>query len=516
MSPAKTSSEPPIRFGSLATVVGFLVIVELTSGVMQGFFTPLWTPIARMLSVPDADTNWLQGGLDLVSAIAIPAFAKLGDMIGHKRMLLISTGLTGLAAWGLVATTNFWVFLVAWSFTGFYVVWLPLETALVYNRARQIGQPATLTRRAASILVASLETGVIIAALSSGFLVNVLPLRLVLSFPAIALIICFIVIWRGVPETPQVTGGKFDSGGMALVASALLAFFGGLFILRVLGPSSPWPWAVMGVGLVLFVPFVRYELGASDPLINVRMFRSSALWPVFLTAGLFGVSVLGAQAPLSTYAQTKPTEVGYGLGATTGQTSILIGIYVISLVIGALSLPLVTKLVRPRVALIGAAVLVSIGYAMFVPFHGTYVELLTNMVIAGIGSGALVAALPAAAAAAAPNSQTGVATGLTNSVKTVGGGIASAVFGVALATHAAGSVSEGTTAGSFSGYMTVWIVCSATAAIAAIGLFFVPKQAFSDQPREPEDADIPDLSSGESKSDDSSLIDGLAPSGPAE
>jgi len=480
MKSTKTSPEAPVRFGSLATVVGFLVVVELTSGVMQGFFTPLLTDIARMLNVPDADTNWLQGGLDLVSAIAIPAFAKLGDMIGHKRMLLISTGLTAVAAWGLVATTNFWFFLVAWSLTGFYVVWLPLETALVYNRARQIGQPATLTRRAAGILVASLESGVIVSALASGFLVSVLPLRMVLAIPAIALAICFIVIWRGVPETPQVTGGQFDSSGMALIASALLAFFGGLFILRVLGSGSPWPWVVIAVGLVMFVPFVRHELGTADPLIDVRMFRSPALWPVFLTAGLFGVSVLGAQAPLSTYARTDPA-VGYGLGATAGQTSILIGVYVIALVVGALTLPLVTRWIPPRVALIGAAALVAIGYGLFVPFHGTYVELLTNMVIAGIGSGALVAALPAAAAAAAPDAQTGVATGLTNSVKTVGGGIASAVFGLVLASHGAGSTSAGTTAGSYTGYMTAWIICSLTAVIAAVCLFFVPKQAFSDK-----------------------------------
>lgn len=96
----------------------------------------------------------------------------------------------------------------------------------------------------------------------------------------------------------------------------------------------------------------------------------------------------------------------------------------------------------------------------------------------GIGSGALVAALPAAAASAAPYGQTGVATGLTNSVKTVGGAIASAVFGIALATHADGTVAD--TAGSFIGYLTVCIVCGLTGLAAALALLFVPKTAFSD------------------------------------
>jgi hypothetical protein len=105
------------------------------------------------------------------------------------------------------------------------------------------------------------------------------------------------------------------------------------------------------------------------------------------------------------------------------------------------------------------------------------------MVVVGLGSGALVAALPAAAASAAPATQTGVATGLTNSVKTVGGAIASCVFGIALlhgTTGAAGAA--GGTAGSFAGYVTVWVVCGVAALAAA--LLFVPKQAFSDRAEE--------------------------------
>jgi MFS family permease len=481
MTPSAPAPAGKIRFGELKTVIGFLVVVELTSGVLQGFFTPLLTDIARMLEVPDADVNWLEGGLMAVSAIAIPAFAKLGDMVGHKRMLAISTALTAIAACGIFLTTNFWLFLLAWSFTGFYVVWLPLETALIYSRARRTGHAATLTRRAAGLLVAALETGVIISAVSSGALVAVLPLRVVLAMPAVACVICFFFIWFGIQESPDLTGGRFDWAGMGLVAAALLGLCGGLFLLRVNGVGSVLSWAVIALGVVLFVPFIRHELGQADPLIDIRMFTNPSLWPVFLTAGLFGVSVLGAQAPLSTFARTDPLVYGYGLGASAWDTSLLVGAYVMSMVVGALLLPIITRPLPPRIALIGACVLVATGYLLFLPFHTTWTELLTNMIIAGIGSGSLVAALPASAAAAAPVTQTGVATGLTNSVKTVGGAIASAVFGLALATHEAGSASATGTAGSFSGYVTVWIVCGLTALVAAISLLFVPKTAFSDQ-----------------------------------
>jgi MFS family permease len=480
MTDSRVTDPGKVRFGALSSVVGFLVFVELTSGVIQGFYVPMLTDIARHLGVPDADVNWLEGGQAMVAAIVIPAFAKLGDLVGHRRMLLVSTALTALASAAMPLTDNFWIFLLAWSLQGFYVVWLPLETALIYHRARSSGHPAMLTRRAAGLLVASLEVGVIAAALAAGQLVGVWPLPGPLWLPAIAVTACFFVILFGVKESPDLHPGTFDGVGMALVAAALLAFTGGLFLLRLQGPSSPVAWSVLVLGLVLFVPFVRWELRQHDPLVDVRMFASPALGPVFVTGGLFGVSVLGAQAPLSTFARTDPATYGYGLGVSSGLTSVLIGAYVLSLVAGALAFPLVTKLVAPRWALIGASLLVGVGYLLFLPRHGSYPEVLVNMIVAGIGSGALVAALPAAAASAAPLGQTGVATGLTNSVKTVGGAIASAVFGIALATHAEGATVG--TAGSYAGYLTVWIVCGVTALVAAVILLFVPKTAFSDTP----------------------------------
>ncbi|MET0781442.1 MAG: MFS transporter [Microbacterium sp.] len=468
------------KLGPVAAIVGFLAFVEFTSGILQGYYTPLLTDIARHLGIHDADVNWLEGTQLMLSALVVPAFAKLGDMVGHKRMLLWSTAITGVASIALAFTDQFWVFLVAWALQGFYVVWLPLEIALVWSRSRSADRPAAMTRKAAGLLVAALEFGAIAGALSAGALADVLSMQVLLLVPAVAVVACFVVVWFGVKESPDLAGGRLDTVGLVIISLALLSLTGGLSFMRLNGPADLLSWGLVALGVLLVVPFARYELRHPDPLIDVRMFRSPSLWPVFLTAGLFGVSVLGAQAPLSTFARTDATVYGYGLGATSFQTSLLIGSYVLSLVVGAMLFPLATRWVTPRIALIGASSLVAIGYLLFLPFHDGYAQVLANMIVAGIGSGALVAALPAAAAAAAPAHQTGVATGLTNSVKTVGGAIASCVFGIALL-GTAGQAAVGT-AGSFSGYVTVWLVCGVTAAVAAVLLAFVPKLAFSDAP----------------------------------
>ncbi|WP_217182819.1 MFS transporter [Streptomyces sp. AC495_CC817] len=466
--------------GTLATVVGFLAFVEFTSGVLQGYYTPMLSDIARHLGIHDADVNWLEGAQLMLSTLVVPAFAKLGDMVGHKRMLLISTAVTAVAALVLPFTDSFGVFLAAWAVMGFYVVWLPLEIALIWSRSRRMEGRAAITAKAAGLLVAALETGAILGALAGGALVDVLPLTVVLLIPAILIALCFFVILFGVQESPESTGGVFDTTGLVLISLALVCFTGGLGMLRLEGGlANPWSWAVVVLGILLVVPFALWELRHDDPLIDVRMFRSPALGPVFLTAGLFGVSVLGAQAPLSTFARTDPDEVGYGLGTTGFATSLIIGIYLIAMITGALLFPVIARVLTPRLTLIGASVLVGIGFLLFLPFHDSYLQVVTNMVVTGLGSGALVAALPAAAAAAAPSTQTGVATGLTNSVKTVGGAIASCVFGIALL-HGAAEAAGGT-AGSFAGYLTVWVVCGVTALVAAVLLVFVPKEAFTDR-----------------------------------
>lgn len=477
---------PAAGLRMLGPVVGFLVLVELTSGILQGYYTPMLTDIARHLGIDDGDVNWFESAQLMLSALAVPLLAKLGDIYGHKRILLVSTVLTAAASWGVAFAPGFWTFLAAWSLQGFYVVWLPMEIALIFSRLRHAPNRAVLTRKAAGLLVGALELGVIGGALLGGVLVERFEgmLWLTLSFPAMAVTLCIFAVHFGVPESDSLDGGTVDRTGFVLLAVGLLTLTSGLTFLRINGPGTWWAWAVLAAGVAAFIPFVRYELGRRDPLVDFAMLRRPSMWPVQLTAGLFGISVLGAQAPMSTFARTDPAQHGYGLGLEASQVSIIIGSYVLALLVGALLFPVAARRTTPRNTLVGAALLVGVGYAMFLPFHDTLPQALANMVVAGLGSGALVAALPSAAAAAAPLNRTGMATGLTNTTKTIGGSFASAVFGIALASTAANALSGGTavTAAPLEGYLTVWTVCSVTAFVAAAVLLLVPRLAFADPP----------------------------------
>jgi MFS family permease len=476
-------------------LVGFLFLLEIVSGILQGYYVPLISDIVVHLDITDADFNWFEAAQLLLSALVVPVLAKLGDMFGHKRILLVSTVLTAAASWALVFSDSFTTFLIAWALQGFYVVWLPLEVALIFDKGRRSGTGATQTRRAAGFLVVALETGAIAGALLGGRVLGWTgdSIATTLAVPAVAVTLVFFAILFGVPESRPLPGRSLDSRGFVGLTVALLLITSGLTFLRINGPGTWWVWVLMLVGVLVLVPWGRFELRQKDPAIDLRMLRRPTMWPVQLTAGLVGISLLGAQAPLSTYAGTDPAN-GYGLGLDSADRSTLIGVYLIAMIVGALLFPTVSKRLTPRVALIAATFLVAAGYLLFLPFHLETRQVFINMVIAGIGSGALVGALPAAAAAAAPREQTGVATALTNTTKTIGGSFASAVFGVVLLS---GVATVGSTAASLVGYMVVWTVCGAGALVAGVLLFFVPKLAFADADIEVDDELLPDVTASE-------------------
>ena len=466
----------PAATQSLFAVVGFLVCVEVASGVLQGYYTPIWKDVAGHLDMRDADVNWFEAAQLIVSALVVPFLARLGDLVGHKRVLLLSSAVTALGSWILAFAPSFTTFLIGFAIQGAYVVWLPMEVAIIHRRTAGTGRQALLTRRGAAILVGALELSVIVGALTSGSLVGSTSMTVLLMLPAIAVTLCFFVVLLGIEDRPGASSGGLDLTGLALVTVALGLVMAGLVVVRLQGPGSLTAWSLVLLGGAATVPFVRYEAAHPEPIIDVRLVARPGQWPVQLTAFLFGMSVLGAQIPLSTFARTDPAVAGYGLGAGAGFVSTLIGLYVISLAVGAFTLPVTSRRLGARNALVLSALLVALGYALWLPFHDTTGQALVNMAVAGIGSGALVAALPAAAAAAAPAERTGFATGMTNATKTVGGAIASSVFAIALAST--GSLDDPAAGHApLGGYLTVWTVCALAALLAAGALLMLPRQA---------------------------------------
>src|SRR3954447_9707271 len=244
----------------LVTIVGFLVCVELASGILQGYYTPIFSEIADHLDIADADVNWFEAAQLIVSALVVPPLARMGDLVGHKKVLLLSTAVTALGSWVMALAPSFATFLIGSALQGAYVVWLPLEVAIIYRRTAGSPRQNHLTRRSAAVLVGALELAVIIGALSSGALVEATSMTVLLALPAVAVTLCFIVIWFGIEDMEGTATGGIDLGGLALITASIGLVMGGLITIRIDGPGTPLPWALIALGLIVLYVFGRYEL----------------------------------------------------------------------------------------------------------------------------------------------------------------------------------------------------------------------------------------------------------------
>jgi len=449
----------------IATVIALLAAVEVASGVIQGYYGPVMVDIAHDLEVRYADLNWLEACQLIFSALVVPPLARLGDLIGHRRVLVVATAVTALASWGIALSPSFPFMLLAWTLQGVYVVWLPIEVAVIHRRTAGRADQGRVTRRAAAILVATLELSVILAAVVAGQLAERISVTAMLILPAVVVTACLPVLAL-LEEVPGRRDGRFDWGGLGLMVLAVMAVLGGLVLIRVDGAGSLPAWLLVLLGVALLVPWWRFEARHDDPLVDVRLLAHPAQWSVQATAFLVGMSLLGAQVPLSTYFRTDPGVHGYGFGLTAAEGSARIAAYVACLAVGALTLGPVSRRLGARGAMVAGCLVFAAGYAAWLPFHASAGAAWGVMAVIGLGTGGLVAAIPAAAAAVAPPVRVGSATGLTNATKTIGGGLASSVFAICLARTGPLDVSGG----SLGGYYAVWSICAVSGLLAAIVL----------------------------------------------
>ncbi|NED55619.1 MFS transporter, partial [Micromonospora aurantiaca] len=84
----KGEESPPVA--SVTAVVGLLVLFEVVSGFLQAGIAPVLPSIGDEWGVSDSALTWVVAVQLLSAAVSLPAFGRLGDLYGHRRMLRIA------------------------------------------------------------------------------------------------------------------------------------------------------------------------------------------------------------------------------------------------------------------------------------------------------------------------------------------------------------------------------------------------------------------------------------------
>jgi MFS family permease len=459
----------------ISVIIASLIFVEISSGFLQGYYEPLIPQFGTILKVGDADLTLFNGIPLLVAGLFVPLLTKLGDITGHR--LLLRIGILSILIGVLTAIVgafsgSYWLVLLGRLLMGPIAIWLPLEIAIIHPRVDE-----ATSRKAVGALVAAVTSGTVIGMVVAGIAgdwVKTNPtttsLGIAVAAPAALLLVSLALVLFIIPKSEKAEHPILDFPGVLGLSLIMLLTIGAVTQLEKPGVPITFIALLLAVAAV-GVGWYLWEKRVAVPAIDVRLVFSRRLGPLYLIALLQGFVLYGTLAPFSTFVTADPHTVGYGFTlGPWGVALIMAGNNILGIVGAVLFAPLVSRL-GARVTLVLGTGIPLVGFGFWV-FTSDSVVTLVAFVALGIGYGILAGGLPALTAQIAPRGYTAIATGLYNSLSTLGGAIGNFVMKAALSTATVSGIVAA------SGYKTVWgLACGAfVAALAAALIFSEPKR----------------------------------------
>ncbi|WP_236790519.1 DHA2 family efflux MFS transporter permease subunit [Amycolatopsis sp. GM8] len=369
--------------------------------------------------------QWVVTGYMLALATVIPVTGWACDRFGSKRpyMLSIALFLLGSMLAGM-----------AWN----------VESLIVFRILQGLGggmlMPAgmTIMTRAAgphrvgrvmAVLGVPMLLGPIGGPILGGWLVDAVSWRWIFYINVPIGIIALLLAWRILPKDDPRPAEKFDFLGMLMLSPGLaLLIFGVSKIPAEGGVSSLGVWLPAVVGIALIVAFVLRSVRIENPLVDLKLFKDRTFAVAMITMTFFMVAFLGAMLVLPTY-----------FLLVRGESALQAGLLLAPQGIGAMiTMPIGGRLadkIGPGKVVLPGIVVILAGLAVFtqVGADTPYAVLLAGLFVMGLGMGATM--MPINAAALQTLTQRSVARASTamNIVQQAAGGIGSALMSIILA-----------------------------------------------------------------------------------
>ena len=258
---------------------------------------------------------------------------------------------------------------------------------------------------------------------------------------------------------------NFDVAGAVSVTASLMVLVFALTRATQHGWGSASTMALLGASAVLAAAFVAIERRAASPLVPFEVFRGTTLSTGTLITAIVASVGFSQFFLLTLYMQ----QVLHYSAARTGLAFVAIAVTVA--VMSQVAQRVVTVL-GPRRVLAAGLLLAAFAEGLLVrlPVHGRYVtDLLPSFVLIGAAIGISFVAVTIAALAGVPTRTAGVASGLVNTARQVGGAVGLAAM-TTIATIYAGhrSVNESVAAGATHGFRIAFVTLAVLSVAGAI------------------------------------------------
>ncbi|MCI0157797.1 MFS transporter [Leifsonia shinshuensis] len=446
-------------------VVGFLVVMEFGSGALQGWFSPLLAAIGRQFDVGAGALNWVNAMYMLVTVACVPILAKLGDMFGHKRLLVVASALVAVGSLVVAFAPSFEIFLVGRALQAPLAAFLPLEFAIVRARDERSAS------RSIGVLVGALTLGAAVGSLASGLLFGAIgDLTVVLLVPAVFVALCVPVVILLVPETVVRKRGRVDVIGAILLTAGLLAVLTGISNAGVWGWGDVRTIVLLVGGAALLLSWVVVERRIADPLVDLTMLTRGGIGLPIVASLLFGAQTYGGQTASFLWLLGEPARDGYGLGIPPAAAGAIIVLYALAAFVGTLLGDRLARRISAARAIALAGAVAAASFALMIGLAQAAALFIAAMAVGGVSAGVLLAVLPAVVVRNAPADSVGIASALFNTARTAAGAAAGAVFALVMSLFVVAPAGGGA-AGDHSApssFFAVWAICLVIALVLAV------------------------------------------------
>ena len=448
-----TDQKPPMSKGAvlaLTCAAQFMVVLDIA------IVNVALPSIQRDLDVGQSTLQWVVIAYGLLLGGFLMFGGRLADLIGRRRILVVGLTIFSLSSLLAGVAGSAGLLITARGLQGFGAALIAPTALSILAVTFAEGHERN---RALGIFGAVGGTSASIGVIASGLLTDGPGWRWVffINVPIGALLIgaAFVVLSADHAERGT---GRFDAAGATTITGGLLLLVYALNRGADHGWTSTSTLLLFGVAGLLLAAFVGVEGRSQAPLVPAAALRHRTLvaanLSAFFTFGAFFSFIFLASLMMQQVLGYSPTKTGVSWLATSVTAFIASGLT------GAL---LVNK-IGVRKLLVTGLSLLTLGMLWLarVPADADYVsDLLPAFLVAGIAIGLCAPSVQISALSGVAESSSGIASGLVETMREVGGAAGVAAVSTAL-------VSRAGLAGFHAGFVLIAIVSGVGALTAAV------------------------------------------------
>jgi len=383
--------------------------------------------IARDLGAGFADIEWVVSAYMLAFAALLLPAGSLADRFGRKKMLLTGLVLFILASVGCGAAPSIVFLDIARAIKGVGAALL-LTSALA--TIGHVFHDETERAKAWAFWGACMGVAMTAAPTVGGLIAELVGWRWIfyLNLP-VGLMLLGMVL-RNIGESHNEQSARLDPVGSLLFSASLLSLIWGLIEANRIGWDNPLTFARLSGGALLLGLFVLAERLQRRPMVDLQLFKS----PRFIGALLGMFAYAGCAQVMMTL---LPFYLQNGLGFSAISSGLGMLPFAITMLLCPRLGPQLSRHMSPAAMMALGLTLVSLGNLLcaWATSIGGYPAFAVAMAVTGAGAGLLNGDTQKNIMACVPRERTGMASGMSTTMRFSSIMLAIGVYGALLASH---------------------------------------------------------------------------------